>query len=273
MSPIEPTAVLRGLIVAAQPVSPVVRRLRGALPAGASPAPEPAGSGASATLHDIHAAAREHGYREGWAEGHKAATAAAREEVLAQAQSLIAQAADEAARAAHAQESERLQEAARQQGQALQTRIEALVGELPQAITRRLEDAQDDILALCAEVVARLVGTVAVRPEAIRGAVVQALMQVRTRPLVSIALHESDLAVLRALPDAERWMQQMAPQAQWVASPEVAVGGCVVQSPEGGLDARLDTQLQAFVRLLRESRESQRGRVPRPLPTEGGPAA
>ena len=273
MSPIEPTAVLRGLIVAAQPVSPVVRRLRGALPAGASPAPEPAGSGAPATLHDIHAAAREHGYREGWAEGHKAATAAAREEVLAQAQSLIAQAADEAARAAHAQESERLQEAARQQGQALQARIEALVGELPQAITRRLEDAQDDILALCAEVVARLVGTVAVRPEAIRGAVVQALMQVRTRPLVSIALHESDLAVLRALPDAERWMQQMAPQAQWVASPDVAVGGCVVQSPEGGLDARLDTQLQAFVRLLRESRESQRGRAPRALPTEGGSAA
>jgi flagellar assembly protein FliH len=262
--------VLRGVSVAGHAVSPLGRRATDGQASGGARLDARVES-PPASVHDIHEAARERGYREGWAIGHKEATTAAREEVLAQGQALVAAAVDDARRTAQAKEAQRIEEAAHQRGLAQRQRIDALVASLPREITRRIEDAQDDIAALCMEVVVRLVGTSAARPQVVRETIVQALSQVRARPLVSIALNEADLAALRDLPDAEAWMQQQAPQAQWRARADIASGGCFIESPEGCLDARLDTQLQAFKRLLQEGREALRSEV-RPEPSNGTPS-
>lgn len=253
----EASLVLRGVVIAAQPVSLAGHRVEKAsrfsdVPSDTS-AMRPADS-----LEDIRDIARQKGYQEGWEEGHRLATAKAREEVLVQAQALIAAAADDARQAAQTQAAQRAEESARKREVEQRSRIDALTAALVTEITIRLEAAEDDLLALCTEAVVRLLGAAAVHPVAIQGAVTQALAAVRSRQLVSVAMHASDLKALQALPDWDEWQRQHAPQVQWVASAEVSTGGCLIHSPEGSLDARLDTQLQMFTRLLLESRESLR---------------
>jgi flagellar assembly protein FliH len=45
---------------------------------------------------------------------------------------------------------------------------------------------------------------------------------------------------------------------RWVADPEVQLGGCLLRSEEGALDARLEVQLQALGASLAQTREVRR---------------
>lgn len=259
MSRVDPPTVLRGVALSPQSVPTPVRASAPAAALQRSRRPEdllPPRDMPSPS--DIEADARQRGYREGWEQGYQEARVAAREAVLVQAESLIAEATEEARRVAQSQVSERLEVAARQRAHEQFARMDALLASMPEAIAQRMEAAEDDLLVLSAEVVVRLLGSAAVHGDAVRGAVMQALAQVRSRELVTIALHPDDLATLQALPDAQCWMQQQGPQIRWTASVDVPTGGCLMACADGTLDARLDTQLQVFTRLLRESREASR---------------
>jgi flagellar biosynthesis/type III secretory pathway protein FliH len=255
------SVILRGVALSAQSVSSAGRpRQNASSERGASTAGL---TSVLASVSDIHEAARFQGYQEGAAEGHKVGEAAARQEVLAQGQKIIAAAAETARQEAHATERQRLEEVTKAWAQEQRTRIDKLLESLSKGIARRLEDAEDDMVALCTEVLARMLGQAATQPEAVRATVSQAIAQVRARPLVSIALHESDLELLRALPDGEKWMQQVGAQVQWIASDRVNVGGCIVQSVDGSLDARLETQFETFKAIVLASRDSDRQRPQR----------
>ena len=199
------------------------------------------------------------GYEEGLAKGISEGRARGAEE----ARQLALQTAERAEREAR-EHADRLAQELKQQAQsAYQARVQTLdklITALPPQIESRLAAAQEDMLALCFEVICRMLGERAAMPEAVQAYLEHAVDGLRSRRLVAVHLHPDDLALLQRtqsdVPSA-RWAGE---DVQWIASPEIALGGCVLQSPEGGLDARFETQLNALRDLLLQSRASLRTR-------------
>jgi len=79
----------------------------------------------------------------------------------------------------------------------------------------------------------------------------------RGRQPAAVHLHPDDLQTLQNEPG---WTPSQigGNDVRWVASPQVALGGCIVESPEGGLDARIETQLDALRELLLQTRRAAR---------------
>jgi flagellar assembly protein FliH len=268
-------AVLRGAVLRSQSVSlggrprdreeaathPVVRHDATLTPAPASQRDDTARS-RQAEMAEALAAGRQSGYREGWDQGLKEGreagqregAAAGRQEILVKAAGVITEAAQQAAQEAAQRASANVEQEAAQRWNQQKARLDALLAVLPQQISHRLEAAQDDMLALCMEALVHVLGQEAVQPEFIRAALRQAMHQVKARPLATVELNPGDLETLQGLPDWEQWCKQHAAGLQWIGSLRVETGGCIVSSPEGSLDARLDIQLQAFRSLLLASR-------------------
>lgn len=286
-------AVLRGAVLRSQAVSlggrprmreeaarPVIQQGAALTHAPAGQREDPAAS-PQAEMAEAKEFARQSGYREGWDQGLKEGreagqregAAAGRREILAQAASVITEAAQQAAQEAAQRANAKVEQEASQRWNQQQARLEALLAALPQQMAQRLEAAQDDMLALCMEALVHMLGQKAAQPEFIRAALRQAMNQVKARPLIRVELNPNDLAALQGLPDWEQWCGQHDAELQWVGSPRVETGGCIVTSPEGSLDARLDTQLQAFRSLLLASRSELASRPANGSVAQTGEAA
>lgn len=197
------------------------------------------------------------GYDEGFAKGVAEGLAQGTEKAM----QLALQAAEQAERDLFVQ-NERLVQELKQEAQAdcdaRLAQLDKLIAALAPQIDARVQAAEDDILALCFEVICRLLGEHAPRPEALQAQLKQSTDAMRNGQLVAIHLHPEDLAVLEkaGVAPAESGERD---GVQWIGSNEVVLGGCILQSPEGGLDARFETQLQALRELLQRSRAMVRG--------------
>jgi len=157
--------------------------------------------------------------------------------------------------------------------QAATFRLDALATSLQQAAQEQLCLAEEDQLTLCYSVVARALGETATKPEALLALVRETALQMRQRPLAAVHVHPDDLDLLKQLPETvarleAQWQPINSNAASdetnlaggspasvvWVADPEVRLGGCIVASPEGGLDARLEVQLQKLRQALLQAR-------------------
>lgn len=209
-----------------------------------------------ADLARVEEEARQRGYEEGFAKGSIEGRARGDEE----SRQLAAQAAEKASRELE-DHVERMTRELKQQAQAgYQARVQVLDGliaTLPQKIDARLAAAEDDMLALCFEVVCRTLGDSVAQPEAVRAQLAQAMDRLRSRKLVAIHMHPDDLAMLQKGHGLSQGLLGGA-DVQWVGSADVALGGCILQSPEGGLDARFETQLTALRELLLQTRATAR---------------
>jgi flagellar assembly protein FliH len=175
---------------------------------------------------------------------------------------------------------------ARATGEATAARLEKLdrlLAALPGEIGRRLENAEDDMIALCHAAVCRILGEELLTPEGIAQHVRQAIREGGPSAFggghgqLAIHVHPRDLAALESDPALAAWLRQHATSGavQWAADERVRLGGCIIRSVEGSLDARLETQLAALGRLLEEKRASAAGPTDAAVPTEtrsGGPA-
>lgn len=212
-----------------------------------------AGPAMQAAAVQIEEEARRRGHEEGLAKG----LAEGRERAAEDARQAAAEAEHKAARDLEARAERLTQELQKQAQAAVEARVQALNGlidALPPLIEARLSDAEDDMLALCFETVCRMLGEAAAQPGVVRAQLTQAMSRLRSRRLVAIHLHPDDLAALQRTQDATALALPGGEDVQWIASAEVALGGCILQSPEGGLDARFETQLHALRDLLLQSR-------------------
>lgn len=208
-------------------------------------------------IAQVEEEARRRGYEEGFAKGSIEGRVHGDEE----ARKAAAQAAEKAARELE-ERGERMARDLQQQAQAAyQARVQvldALIAGLPAQFEARLAAAEDDMLALCFEVVCRTLGESVARPDALRAQLAQAIGQLRGRRPAAIHLHPDDLALLRKHGEPAQDLPGGV-AVQWVADANVLLGGCIVQSPEGGLDARFETQLDALRELLLQTRAAARG--------------
>jgi flagellar biosynthesis/type III secretory pathway protein FliH len=117
---------------------------------------------------------------------------------------------------------------------------------------RQLESAAPDAITLAVKMAEKIVGrAVTLAPEVIADIAGAALEACRPRGgAVRLRLHPEDL------PAAEARRATLAAQApaasaiELVADPDVGRFGCVIETPLGRVDARLETQLRALERAL-----------------------
>lgn len=214
------------------------------------------GEAAQRAAHDAaaragHASGLELGLAEGRARGLVEGREAGREEVEA------------ASRAAAAAVAERL------------AVLDRLIAGWPAALTQRLEAAEDDMVALSHAALCRLLGERLVTREGVAEYVREAIRRSGGGSLgaggtgrLAVHVHPRDLGALREDGPLAAWLDQHAPGGVlWVGDDRVALGGCLLRSPEGLVDARLETQLEALQEvLLRRDLEAR----PAPASSEPG---
>lgn len=222
-----PEGVLRGAPTHAQPRQLPRAPRQGAAAIGGAPVVAPAGE-------------FDAGYQHGLEQGR----AAGLQEGLQGAQQRI----DDAMRAAR-QEFEqvagrRLQEF-KSEADARLSQLQRLIAAFDVAAARRLVELESDAIALAYAAVCKLLGEQAAHASTIAALVQRAMAQLRGSTLLAVRMNERDLRAL-ASDEQGRRLQTATPQVQWIADPAVTLGGCLVDTTAGTLDARLDTQLTAL---------------------------
>lgn len=142
-------------------------------------------------------------------------------------------------------------------------KLERLLKELPEAWTRHLQDSEEDMLALTFETVCRVVGDRVVAEEGVREMLLKTMESWHGRHPLSIHVHPEDLTALQADPELKRVLAtsgfaQERQTLRWVPDGTVVLGGCLLRSEEGALDARLEVQLQAIRSTLVQTRDARR---------------
>lgn len=196
------------------------------------------------------AASRETGYQDGYAAGKRATEEAALE---AASRTGYQEGYEKGLKEGSARglETARLKALAEQEALAeCLKRLEQLMAALPAALKARLEEAEDDMVALSHAAMCRMVGEALAPREAVAALVRHTIQHYLGENLVSVHVHPKDLEVLQGNETLAAWLAQRQGARQdvvrWVADERVTLGGCIVSTTEGSLDARLEVQWEAL---------------------------
>ncbi len=258
----ETLRILRDLPLHAEP-----RRLqREAAPAVApamAHAPQPVSPAPQALMDDeAHASA----YAEGYRAGQEAARAEAAQQVAEQSSATRASLRAQEAQLAAAQQAQA--EAARGAEQTDQQRalLARLIETWPAERKAALADAEEDMVALAFELTCKLLGEQAATVEGLRAQLQQALRAWHGRAALAIHLHPQDLALLQNDAASLELLRGAGFSGhrhtlRWMADPAVQLGGLMLRSTEGLLDARLEVQLDALKNVLAATRSGRKHAV------------
>ena len=231
-------AIFRGLAVDTAPL----RLSRGRVATAESVAEDPV----RARTELAYSEAASAGFAEGLRQGRQEGAAAGYEEGARRGrEDAQRQVEEEAARAVTA-----ATEALEQD----RSRLQELLRRGDGVLTDCFAAAEDDMVALCYQTICRIVGDVAMRPESIRAALAQAVSDAGEQPRLFLQVHADDMALLERLGLADVAGEAVA----WRGDPGVVLGGCIVRSPGGGLDARLETVLAGCRDALLRARDARR---------------
>lgn len=179
-----------------------------------------------------------------------APSAAAQEAARLAVQAELAELRADAERRGYAAGQEKGESDARRQLQSQIERFQTLAARMVQAKASVLEDGEDGLVELAYAAVCRILGEQAVTREGVLAMVRQCAIATRDREQVGVRLHPDDFAQLG---------NPALHQVRFSADPAVALGGCMVDSTTGTLDARLETQLSRLAATLLEVRAARHG--------------
>lgn len=192
-------------------------------------------------------AGREEGAAHGYREGYEQGLAEGKKQGLQQGISEGLQQGEETAR----QELDSMRAAVQKR----EAQLKQLLQAIPIEFERRFAASEDDMVALVQAAVLRVLGSAFQSQDGARQALLQAVADVNTHQLISVRVHPDDFAMLR---NEEEIAALQAQGISWQADRQVVLGGCFIDTREGSLDARLETQLQAFTQLLLNIRKQIR---------------
>ncbi|NIA55042.1 hypothetical protein HAV22_15505 [Massilia sp. TW-1] len=179
-----------------------------------------------------------------------AVTAAQQEAERRKVQAELAELRAEAERRGYAVGHEKGEADARRQLQAQIDRFQGLAAQLVQARATVLADAEDGIVELAFAALCRILGEQAASRDGVHAMVARCAADVREREQVGIRLHPDDVALLG---------DGAGHHARISADPGIVLGGCIVDSSTGALDARLEIQLARLAETLLAVRAARRG--------------
>lgn len=260
-----PAAVLRGIAVHSQPHA-LARPPRPSIPIPVKVQALSVSTRTDAALGGAAQADRTALQEQAFADGHKEGYAAGRSDGFADSRlaidAALESAADEgralglkegreAARAELEQARTTLLEEAAAEMKSRAERLERLLSGIESQAASALWDAEDDLVALAHEVICRVLGSEALAAETIRAGVKSLLAQHGQRTRLAVHVHPDDIVALQGnVGGGDPW--------RWVPDQSVQLGGVILRSPEGSLDARLETQLAALKEALLAARAERR---------------
>lgn len=130
-------------------------------------------------------------------------------------------------------------------------RVAAIAAALSQSKVKVLEDAHDMVVEIAFAAVCRMLGQHAARRDVVAAMVEELTAAARSAGPLCVRLHAHDLALLQGgdvLLDARVSLQ---------ADASVKIGGCMLDSSSGTLDARLETQLARLRDVMLQVRTEQ----------------
>lgn len=205
----------------------------------------------SAQLAAGEEAARQ-GFERGRAEGFGQGLGAGRDEGLRKG-------LQEAAEQGRARVEQAVLEAT-QSVRAMQEQLYRLEAALRPAFAACMSAAEDELVALCYETLCSILGAQALQPAVVQAHVQHVLSRAAGAQSIALHLHPQDAELLASCA-AGVDDPTAAARIRCVPDPEVQLGGCIVRSEGGGLDARLETALLACKDALVSARRNHR-RVP-----------
>ena len=122
-------------------------------------------------------------------------------------------------------------------------RVRSVAGKLSEALASGIGDMEDLAIAIAFEAVCKVLGESALTQEGVRAQVRQATAHAKNKESLVVRLHPADLSALRAA-GALNAILPPNKAVSWVADDSIELGGCVVETDGGGLDARLETQVE-----------------------------
>jgi flagellar assembly protein FliH len=179
-----------------------------------------------------------------------AVTAAQQEAERRKVQAELAELRAEAERRGYAVGQEKGEADARRLLQAQIDRFQGLAAQLAQARAAVLADAEDGVVELAFAALCRILGEQAASRDGVHAMVARCAADVREREQVGIRLHPDDVALLGDV---------AGHHARFSADPGIVLGGCIVDSSTGALDARLEIQLARLAETLLAVRAARRG--------------
>jgi flagellar assembly protein FliH len=122
-------------------------------------------------------------------------------------------------------------------------RVRSVAGKLSEALASGIGGMEDLAVAIAFEAVCKVLGEAAITAEGMRAQVKQAVACAKNKERLVIRLHAADLSALR---DAGALNAILPPDTtvSWVVDSSIELGGCIVETDGGGLDARLETQIE-----------------------------
>lgn len=131
-------------------------------------------------------------------------------------------------------------------------RVDGLLGSIAQQSRTPFADEEGAIVEIVLVALARVLGATLARREHAIEAVRQALGEYADRQVLTLHLSLEDHAYL-----AEAGVRfDGLPQLTVVASPKVDIGGCLIETSNGIVDARIETQLERIRAILVHTRET-----------------
>lgn len=127
-------------------------------------------------------------------------------------------------------------------------RMRILLGQAAEQIDVRLKAAEEDMVALAHDMVCRVLGHAAASREALHAMLSELIAQRRSGIAFAAHVHPDDFSLLAAAGEE---------RVRWVSDPDVKVGGIILRSADGSLDARLETQLHALAQALLRVRRTR----------------
>lgn len=240
-------AIIRGATLL-----PEARLLRRARPAPSAPA----GCDGPAAVPDSAAGERLallEAERADWLAQAQAEQAASR----ALTEQLQGAAIAEAAARGFADGQARGEQAGRAVLQAEVERVASVASRVLQAKADVLEQAEDALVEIILAATQRIIGAHAGRRDEVVACLRHVLADVRVQSELLLCVHPDDLSLLA--PGTDGVVAGFDQRVRFQADAEVGLGGCVVHSEAGSLDARLETQLARLQARLLAVRAERRG--------------
>jgi len=133
-------------------------------------------------------------------------------------------------------------------------RLQQVTETLADSFHQVLDSAEDELVCLCHDIVARILGTQLVSATAIHALIRQVRETRKGAPPFTVAyLNPDDHAHLAGLPELQ------GVGVEWRADATVDCGGVVLCHDHGSVDARFEVQMRAVQELLRSERSARRG--------------
>jgi len=135
--------------------------------------------------------------------------------------------------------------------QSAQTRLDAVARSIDDASVRSVEIAQDLIVATAFEAICKILGDGFSTPEGIRALVKEATSRIRGKSPLTIKVNPDDLKLIEVTGELG-----VATESTWQSDETLNIGGCLIESKQGTLDAQLDSQILRLKQILMAARRT-----------------